>query len=309
MPETIEVAVCCDEAYIAYAAVMMRSAIKATPETPIRFHLINCGISEASLERLSGMLDALGGSLATYTPDARLYEGLPTHRYGSAVYQRINLPEYIHAGVDRIIYIDADTMVLQSLATLWHLDLEGHSTAAVENLSPKACRDIGVDRTAYFNSGLLIMDLVAWRKRQLHRQVTGYAREHASTLQFVDQCSLNAVLRDDWVRLPLKWNVQSDIYKVVQKYHEGCTYSRAEMNDAMIHPAIIHFTGKKKPWKRYCFHPFKTYYRKLLNQTPWAGQPLTEDDASTRRRYFFALRSHWKFLKRRRQLSVHYQGK
>ncbi|ROU00574.1 glycosyltransferase family 8 protein [Marinobacter sp. R17] len=309
MSDAIAVAACCDENYIAYAAVMMRSAVKATPEAPIHFHLINCGISGASLERLSGMLEALGSTLTTYSPDDRLYEGLPTHRYGSAVYQRINLPEYIPADVGRIIYIDADTIVLQSLIALWNLDLEGNSTAAVENLSPKACKDIEVDRTEYFNSGLLVMDLAAWRERQLHRQVTEYAREHASSLQFVDQCSLNAVLQNDWVRLPLKWNVQSDVYKVVRKYHEGCTYSRSDMNDAMLHPAIVHFTGEKKPWKRYCFHPFKTYYRKVLNETPWAGQPLVGDDTATRRRYFFALRSHWKFLKRRRHLPAHYQGK
>lgn len=309
MSTEIHVAACCDENYIAYAGVMMHSAVQATPGATLHFHLINCSIRDESVEKLRTMLEAMGARLTTYTPDASLYEGLPTLRYGEAVYQRINLPEYIPDSIDKIIYIDSDTLVLQSLMELWSLDLQGNSTGAVENLSPKACRDIGVDRTEYFNSGVLVMDLNQWRQRRLHRQVTDYARENAASLRFVDQCSLNAVLQGDWFRLPLKWNQQSDIYKVVIKYREGCSYSVDEMQSAMLEPAIVHFTGKMKPWKLYCFHPFKSCYRKVLAQTPWAGQPYPDADFNTRLRFLFALRRHWKFHARRQQLAERFQGK
>ncbi|WP_341581339.1 glycosyltransferase family 8 protein [Marinobacter metalliresistant] len=302
MTHRIHVAACCDENYIPYVSVMMLSAMKATPDTPMTFHLINCSISPESIRKLQDLIDRAGGQLAVYQPDDELYRGLPTLRYGEAVYQRINLPEYIPSDIGRVLYIDADTLVLGNLNKLWEVDLNANLVAAVENLSPRACQDIGFPRREYFNSGVLLIDLNGWRKEGIHQQVTDYAREHAHRLQYVDQCSLNAVLKGRWLRLPPGWNQQSDIYKVVEKYHEGSSYTRQSMQEAILDPQIVHFTGKKKPWKVYCFHPFKPQYRAVLATTPWADLPPPDAALNVYLKYFFALRQRWKSYKRQSAL-------
>lgn len=298
MTARIHVAACCDENYVPYAAVMMLSALDSTPETPITFHLINCSISSDSIHKLQDLISKQNGQLEVHQPDEALYRGLPTLRYGEAVYQRINLPEYIPANIGRIIYIDCDTLVLGNLKTLWEVDLKGKLVAAVENLSPKACQDIGLPRTEYFNSGVLLIDLEGWRREKVHHQVTDYAREHAHRLQYVDQCSLNAVLRGRWLRLMPDWNQQSDIYKVVKKYHEGSSYTQKSMEKAILNPKIVHFTGKKKPWTIYCFHPFKMQHKAFVKRTPWADLPAPDASLKVYLRYFFALRQRWKASKR-----------
>lgn len=298
MTRRIHIAACCDENYVPYVAVMMLSALASTTGTPITFHLINCSISPESLRKLRGLISRHSGQLEIYQPDDQLYLGLPTLRYGEAVYQRINLPEYIPPDIGRILYIDADTLVLGDLNDLWQLDLEGHLVAAVENLSPRACKDIGLLRTEYFNSGVLLIDLEGWRRENIHHQVTDYARENAHKLQYVDQCSLNAVLRGRWLRLMPDWNQQSDIYKVVKKYQEGSSYTQQGMEDAILDPKIVHFTGKKKPWKVYCFHPFKAQHREFLETTPWANLPPPDAAFKVYLKYFFALRQRWKAYKR-----------
>lgn len=305
MTDTIHVAACCDENYVAYANVMMLSSIAATASKRIHFHLIDCGISSQGIERLKGSVEGKGAILSVYQPNDALFEGLPTHRYGSAVYQRIILPEYIPADIQRILYIDSDTLVRADLGQLWNTDLQGNPVAAVENLSPKACRDIGIPRTEYFNSGVLLLDLGMWRTEGIHWQVTEYARQHAHQLQFVDQCSLNAILHRRWVRLPAYWNQQSDIYKVIVKYYDGCTYTQQELEQAILNPGIVHFTGKKKPWTLHCFHPFKTDYRQLLAQTSWPGFSAQDNTLKTRLRYYLALRKHWKHWRRVKALSKH----
>lgn len=299
----IHVAACCDERYIAYAAVMMLSAIKANPETQLRFHLINCDISDESILKLKALISQHAGSLSVYCPDETLYGGLPTHRYGKAVYHRINLPDYLPNEVEKVIYIDSDTLVLGNLTPLWQTDLQGQPVAAVENLSPKGCEDNNMERREYFNSGVLLMDLKKWRTENLHGQVNEYARQHAHNLQFIDQSSLSAVFQSRWVRLDIAWNQQSDIYKVESKYYEGSSYSRADMRRAILQPNIVHFTGVKKPWKVYCFHPFKKQYRAILSETPWASQPPPDDSFSTRLKSLMAFRQHWKCWKRRQEIS------
>lgn len=302
MPERIHVAACCDENYVAYATVMMLSALAATRHHTVHFHLINCGISADSVARMRTTINSQAGELSVYEPDTTLFSGLPTHRYGSAVYQRIHLPDYLPTHIHRLIYIDSDTLVQGNLADLWTLDLEGYPVAAVENLSPTACRDINLPRHEYFNSGVLVMDLDAWRREGIHHQVTEYARHHAARLEFVDQCSLNAVLHKRWLRLPVNWNQQSDIFKVILKYSDGCSYSIQELESGMWSPAIVHFTGKKKPWKIYCFHPFKFRYREVLAQTPWADMPAPDDDLKTRLKFLMAFRQNWKCWRRRRHI-------
>lgn len=302
MDDPIHVAACCDDNYMPYAAVMMLSALRATPDSEVHFHLVECGIKSTSVQLLQAAIQAEGGKLSVYTPNDSLYDGLPTHRYGPAVYQRINLPDYLPGDISRVLYIDSDTLVMESLHALWQTDLQGQPVAAVENYSPKACLDINIGREEYFNSGVLLMDLDKWRAEALHEKVNQFARDHAGNLQFVDQCSLNAVLRGRWIRLPAKWNQQSDIYKVITKYAEGCSYSTAELRGAFTAPGIVHFTGKKKPWKVYCFHPFRTVYREMLAQTPWPDTRPPDESLGTRLRYYCSIRKLWKYYRRKSQI-------
>lgn len=303
MTNPIHVAACCDDNYVPYAAVMMLSALRATPDTEIHFHLIDSGIEPSNLDLLRSVVQTEGGALSVYRPDDSLYDGLPTHRYGPAVYQRINLPDYLPESVSRVLYIDSDTLVMENLNALWQSDLKGNPVAAVENYSPKACKDINIGREEYFNSGVLLIALDTWREESLHRQVNTYARDHAAGLQFVDQCSLNAVLRGRWTRLPAKWNQQSDLYKVMTKYLDGCSYSREELAVAFSAPGIVHFTGKKKPWKIYCFHPFKAVYRGILAQTPWSDRRPPDASLGTRLSYYTSIRKLWKYHRRKSQIT------
>lgn len=293
MDDTIHIAACCDDNYAAYAGVMMLSALQATPDTAIHFHLVNCGITASNIKALEETVQGAGGTLTILEPDESLYEGLPTHRYGPAVYQRINLPAYMPESVSKMLYLDSDILVQGNLNDLWQTDLQGHPVAAVENYSPTAYQDIGLPRPEYFNSGVLLMDLTLWRQESLHRQVNDYARENAATLTFVDQCSLNAVLRGRWQRLAARWNQQSDVYKVMTRDYAGCGYTPEELEEAFVNPGIVHFIGAKKPWKRYCFHPLKRAYQRVLAQTPWAGMTPPDDSLGMRLKYATALGKHW----------------
>ena len=62
------------------------------------------------------------------------------------IYGRILIPQLISD--DRVIYLDADTIVNGSLKDLFSLDMDGHTIGAVEDFS----------MTGTFNSGMLLID-------------------------------------------------------------------------------------------------------------------------------------------------------
>lgn len=299
--DCIHIALCCDENYAAYATVVMISALQQT-KTPYRFlfHLISNEISTPTLEKMQREISKYGSALRVYDATNTTFDGLPVHRFGQAVYQRILLGEYLPDEVTRIIYLDADLVIREDLERLWETDLKGKPVAAVEDLSRSACETINVKRTEYFNSGVLLMDLTLWREQGIHWQVAQYAGENAHRLHYVDQCSLNAILHSRWLRLSPRWNAQANIYKILKKYSEGSGYTSRELEIATAWPAIIHFTGKKKPWLQYCFHSYRNEFREILGELDWAQPHPSRSDVNEKIRYYFAVRDHVKNAGRKR---------
>ncbi|WP_148861669.1 glycosyltransferase family 8 protein [Marinobacter fonticola] len=295
----IDIGACCDENYVPFASVMMISALEnAHPDYQLHFHFVADKVPEDVLAEMRALVEKRGGRLSVYPADNLRFDGLPTLRFGSSVYQRILLADYLPPDIHRVIYIDSDTLVIGDVSELWELDLDGKPVAAVEDLSRSACESVGVSRQEYFNSGVLVMDLEQWRAEDIHGTVARYAGENAHRFQYVDQCSLNAILHTRWKRLSPAWNQQANIYKILRRYSEGSAYTVDELREGVGRPKIVHFTGKKKPWLHYCFHPFKPLYRDFLRQTPWGSRYPVPVSRREKLRYVLALRQHYKWLSR-----------
>lgn len=299
---SINIALCCDENYAAYATVVILSAI-ANSKAPERlvFHLIANDVQVTTLARMTKEIAERGSTLQVHEATNTTFDGLPVHRFGHAVYQRILLGEYLPSEVSRVIYLDSDLLIQDDLQTLWEKELHGCPIAAVEDLSRSACETINIPRDEYFNSGVLLMDLDMWRTEGLHWKVAEYAEKNAHRLFYVDQCSLNAILHKRWIRLHPRWNAQASVHKVFKKYAEGSGYSVQQLEEAVVWPAVIHYTGKKKPWLQHlCYHPFKPEFLEILASLDWA--PASHPSLSQRLKYILAVRKHFKCLSRRRQV-------
>lgn len=273
MPQSagnIHIAASCDDRYAQPLGVMLYSLLRNAREPQrIEFHLIDAGIGADNLARLQELAQRWQARLRLVPVQPEAFAGLPRLRYGTAMYSRIMLPALLERHVRKVIYLDADTVVLGEIEQLWQVSLAQRPLAAVENLSPSAHRDADLPRRHYFNSGVLLLDLDRWRQAQLHSEVMAFLAREAHRLRYPDQSALNSVLHGQWTRLPLVWNQQSDIFGVYRKHCAGCGYDAEELRRAMAAPAIVHFTGPHKPWLLPCYHPFAAYYRACLARTPW----------------------------------------
>ena len=97
---------------------------------------------------------------------------------------------------------------------------------------------------------------------------------HADRIVYHDQDVLNYTLRDCKIELPIKYNLQSGFLWIDKnydrKYHQ-------EVMGTINNPAILHFTGAKKPWHQSCRHPYRSSFFKYQAQTVWKDEPLQED--------------------------------
>ena len=98
------------------------------------------------------------------------------HRVSQAAHLRLLAGGSLPDSVRKVIYLDADLLIQGDLFELWEQDLQGNIAAAVQDsylqrypthyLPSEAA---GAD-WPYFNSGMMVLDLDAWRSSRVERQ-------------------------------------------------------------------------------------------------------------------------------------------
>src|SRR3954469_448955 len=117
--------------YIEHSAVMLRSALANAGGLDVHVHyLCDRGLGAEWTGPLTEMVEDLGGSISFLEIDAGEVDDLPTDpQFTAAMWFRILLPELLGSQA-RVLYLDVDTLVLDSLEPLWETDLTGSYLAA-----------------------------------------------------------------------------------------------------------------------------------------------------------------------------------
>lgn len=185
------------------------------------------------------------------------------------------LPEH----VERVIYIDADVAVRQTLDELWEMNIEGCALGAVRDSAvPWAAAPDGLPwaelkmapTVPYFNAGILVIDMKRWRSQRIGEGALAALSQHR--FLYGDQCALNAVLDGHWAAIDPRWNLQAGLLA-----DKGSLAWVAEsprlLAEAMSDPAIVHFnhSAMRKPWQQSCTHPYRELWLEHLDLTEWAG--------------------------------------
>jgi hypothetical protein len=191
------------------------------------------------------------------------------------VYLRIALPEALAGDYDRILYLDSDILIQGGdFASLLATDLLGRPLGAVRDNTqwrtpsrrPRQFRILGLSGAPYFNSGLLLFDVAAWREGRVLERACELGRRESARLIRHDQNLMNAVLRGGWAELHPAWNWQ---------------YTRASnLLEPMADPNVLHFISPAKPWKDRggAFPPrFRRRYRGFLARH-WPDDPPVGPD-------------------------------
>ena len=149
---------------------------------------------------------------------------------------------------ERVLYLDTDTLIANSILPLFSLDMKGKAVGAVTQNYPYAKESIKRlnydENKGYFNSDVLLIDLKQWRENNLMKQSIDYCVKNIEHLRFVDQDALNVIFQDNKCELPLCYNIipanlNSDYYYTAEHLDE--------IKEAVYRPVIIHYASSA-PW-------------------------------------------------------------
>ena len=273
-PPSVVIAAATDRRYALPLAVMLRSAlVNLNPEVRIEAHIVDDGLSVADRDKVEASLPANVLLHWVVRPRAE-FDGLPKWgRMSLTTYHKLTLEEWLPSRVKKVIWLDADLLVLGDLARLWEANLGSHlALAAQDILVPyvssrfgiAAYRELGLTRQArYFNAGVMLIDVARWRRDEVAAHAFDYLRRYHDRVFFWDQEALNAVLAGQWEVLDPRWNWNPLIDRLSAR--------KRALDKTMCDPWIIHFIGNLKPWTYFGSSRDQVLYYQWLDQTAWQG--------------------------------------
>ena len=201
-----------------------------------------------------------------------LFEGFPeTGRYPVQIYYRLAAPLLLPEALNRILYLDVDTVVLNSLEPLYTSDFAGAAFMACSHtdrfLNKFNQARLGLeDGVRYLNSGVLMMDLALLRRTLRLEDIRDYAGRYKNRLILPDQDILTGLFGDKALVL------DSRIYNMTDRLYVQCQCS--------VHPSewlsldwvrqntvVVHYLGKPKPWQKNYIGPLGVFYKEELALT------------------------------------------
>jgi lipopolysaccharide biosynthesis glycosyltransferase len=227
-------------------------------------------------------------SLRCFSPDVDRFTLpiRPTDHLTVETYYRLFLEMAFDETVKRVVYLDADLVVLGDLSQLAAIDLGGKTAGAVLDMHVHrwgkggvALRGEATDDRPYFNSGVLVIDLDAWRTRQVRQRALDFLCTNRDRILYWDQDALNAVLADDWLELDPRWNRMNHYW---EQRREGTLPFLRETIASLHDPFIVHFARPTKPWHRFG-HPDRPVFDTYISMAGFDGHRMTFFKALRRR--------------------------
>lgn len=288
--DELTIAVAIDERYAPHFATCVASIAASRSGEAVRFFLLHGPtFPERTAQALQAFVRGLEMELTTILVGDDLVATLPqaTPFYPQIVWYRLLIPELL-SDLEKVLVLDADLLVLQSLAPLFATDVTDHLLAAAGQRPPDHVGRLGLDlRGRYLNTGVMVMNLTRMRDEDVGARAIALGHDRMADLIFPEQDTLNIVAAGRWRELHPRWNAMSHLWLAAGA--EDATYPQLDRHVARSSPAIVHFEGGPtiKPWLYRCVHPYRFLYREFRETTPWPLESL--EQASVRNALLRAL--------------------
>ncbi|MGD8568895.1 MAG: glycosyltransferase family 8 protein [Gammaproteobacteria bacterium] len=300
MNSKINVVLASDDNYAQHMGLVILSCLtKASQPERLSFFILSNNISEKNKNNIKNISQQFSASSLIIEPPTDIYNNIPKKRYGVANLFRLSIGTLLPASVHKVIYLDCDVLFYADIKDLWETELDDCTVGAVTNLGHQPVDRLGIEDGAYFNTGVLLINLDKWRKAQIGSQALEYMNNNINKLIFPDQDGLNVSLKDNWKQLPLRWNQQPAVYSMFSKKHFEKSLSYQDYYDAIHNPAIVHFLANNKPWHYLTYHPLKESYYDYISKSPWSDYRPVDYTFLNILRKWFSVEKNIKRLYRR----------
>lgn len=244
----------------------LRSIVKNGGEERYDAYILHSDLTDADMDAVRAVSDRV--SCRFLSVDAGNFDGFPeSSRYPRQIYYRLAAPLLLPEELDRILYLDVDTLVINPLKELYTMDFQGNYYIACthirEALTKLNDRRLNVpDGSPYVNTGVMVLNLPALRENLTMDEIRRTALQKIDSFWLPDQ-DLLTVLHGDKILLAdtQKYNLSDRILNI---YNANPKNPRHNLDWVRENTVVIHYCGKNRPWKPHYIGQLGVFYEEIV---------------------------------------------
>jgi lipopolysaccharide biosynthesis glycosyltransferase len=232
--------------------VLSNSLIKSNPDVLFNVYIISKDLNSEDVDCLKKNVNQEVISYHLINFDDSLLAGSPTSsRYPLEIYYRIFAAKVLPIGVDKILYLDPDTVVINKLDELYNLDFKDNYFIGATHIRKALNRfnRLRVNqkkKVPYINTGVMMLNIKLLRDEQKVEDVYKFINKYKLMLSLPDQDVIfglygHKVLLVDF----LVYNLSDRTLKK----HNKITKSKLDELWVRDNTVVVHYCGRNKPWK------------------------------------------------------------
>ncbi|MBU6136966.1 glycosyltransferase family 8 protein [Clostridium tertium] len=263
----IDLLVTFDKNYIPPFQTMLKSLVLNNPRETFHIWLLHSEIPLEMLQEVEEYCAKQGAAMTSINVERSVFKNAPvSKRYPQEMYYRLLAPLILPKSIKKILYLDPDILIINSIRPLWETELGNYIFAAASHVGVTGViNDINRARLRvdhdYYNSGVMLMDLTKARSIVNVEEIFQCVREHKEELLLPDQDIFNYLYGKQ--TLPLDdaiWNYDARKYSNYL-LRSGGNY---DMDWITRNTVVLHFCGKSKPWKHSQNNRFAMLYKHYM---------------------------------------------
>lgn len=247
-----------DSRYTPPTQVSVSSAIKnKCPNSTYNFYIVTENTTPAdddALLRLKNLApDTVNITLIPQPEPDLPFDNMQRFIQYKVGMHKIFLPDILK-DLNKVIYMDSDTLVLKDLRSLYDIDVSNVYAAVAKDgiyyRFPKEMAEMGLDKRGfYFNSGVMLYNLALQRQDDIVNKLVDYIKTHEDF--YGDQDVLNVVFGDKLKLMSYRNNCISTFFEADDLDFLSTYFGEELPKDTFYiyeHATILHYAGDK-PWQ------------------------------------------------------------
>lgn len=259
-----------NKGYMEHVCDCIKSILRFPSEDGYDIYIMHSDLEEQDQILLSGQVEQENAILHFVYVDPFWFEVFPeSERYPRLIYYRIYAPILLPKNLDRILYLDGDTVVINPLDSLYNMDFDGNYYLACTHVKRAMNRinqlRLGTEEDIpYINSGVMLMNLEELRKNIKEQEILDFVMDKKNFLVLPDQDIISA-LYGDKIKIvdTMKYNLSD---RMLHAHNSDIRNKKIDIDWVRKNSVVIHYYGKQKPWKKPYFGILNIFYDELKKE-------------------------------------------
>ena len=265
--------------YVKLVNILLNSIQLSNKDTKFDVYILHRELDIEDKNIIESGLDLNKFNIKMIKIDEEEVKNFPQYqkRYPKEIYFRLFATKYLPENIDKILYLDSDTLVINKLDELYNMGFEGNFYIATTHVK-KILRKINEvrlridDDVPYINTGVLLINLKELRKIDVQKEVCEFVENNSKKLMLPDQDIITA-LYGNKIKIvdALRYNLGDRDLNLYNLNHIKDPIGLKWVKENTV---IIHYYGRNKPWNKNYRGKLGVFYYRLERILRGTGKVL-----------------------------------